>query len=64
MDETREQLFREKQMRGESRQTTTEQDLYDAVEFRAALARQFYVALRNFDFTREEAVMITAGQHF
>lgn len=64
MDETREQLLQERRQRGEPSHATSAQDVYDAIQLRAVMARQFYMALRELEFTREEAVTITAGQHF
>ena len=63
MDETREQIIRDRAMREHGRPVTRE-DVHEATLFRAQLARIFYGALMELGFNHADAVTITAGQHF
>ena len=63
MDGTREQLLRDRARR-EQGQPISQEDIYAATLFRAQLARVFYAALMELGFRHEDAVTITAGQHF
>lgn len=63
MDETREQVLRDRAAREQGRPVTRD-DIQEATLFRAQLVRLFYGALIELGFDHADAVAITAGQNF